>query len=296
MMTRRQDARIRPGALSAAAVLVMVAALAWAAAPTAVPAGAPEAHQITLEVIAAACTHIDDGICLHYVDAATGTIGTAGPLIDIPAGDSVELTLVNRIAETIDAVPGDAATKARLASSPVSFHVHGTAISAAEDGILGAPGTQLVRSVAEPGGSFTTHFRAAFAGTWHYHDHVLGPDGAEGAARGLYGGLIVRPAFHGPPDAVFDLRLLNEGPNGGQPFVAPDLPAGSSFEVMVATLGDFFYEVTLVGPDRVLWTYETGPGTSDRIRVDEATPGVYTWTVANTLSLEEWQGTIEVSA
>lgn len=255
--------------LLAALVLVGLAAAAY---PTlGAPPGVPQERAFTLEVTAVPCPQQDDGVCLAY----NGQV--PGPTLDINVGDTLVITLVNRIPETIGAITDDAALVTRLSAAPVSWHVHGTAVPNEMDGIDAHAGTNLVRSVAEPSQTFTYRTRAAFAGAWHYHDHVLGFDGAEGVDRGLYGGLLVRNGAELRPDATLDLHLLDEGANGGRGADAT-VAAGSSFEILVVGLENILWTVELRAPDgSLVGTTQTGPGLSSRFLVEDAQPGEYAW-------------------
>lgn len=257
------DRRLAPVALVA---LLLVGTSSTLGAPP----GPVQERFVSLDVTAVPCG-FGDGVCLAY----GGTV--PGPTLDVDQGDRVVLTLVNRIPETVWALPGPAETKARLANASVSFHVHGTALPVSSDGVAAHEGTQLVASSAPPGGSYTYRFRAAFAGTWHYHDHVLGLDGAEGAARGLYGGLVVRAQGEPRADRVLDLHLLDEGPNGGRG-LSTGVAANESFEIVVVGLQNFVWTVELRDPAGALvGRHAVGPGMSERFRVDAAQPGIYTW-------------------
>ncbi len=257
--------------VTAGCVLVLGAFAATAAwAPS--PAAALGVRAFAFDVVAVACASTDDGVCLAYGGSMPG------PTLDVREGDTVVVTLTNRIAATIGAVAADPAVKARLAAANVSYHTHGMVGPQAMDGVAAHPGTQLVGGVAPPGGSFTYTQRAAFAGTWHYHDHVLGLDGVEGTKRGLYGALVVRAAGETAPDRVFDLHLHDKGPNNGNGLTA-NVAAGSSFEIAIVGLGDVVWVVDVKAPDgSAIASRKVAPGTSDRVRVDVAEPGDYTWT------------------
>lgn len=262
---------------SSFALGAVLAFAALALAPGGIAPGPtpPQERAYALEAVAFACATQPDKVCLGYGGAAPG------PLLDVNEGDLVTLTLFNNVSRTVWALDAPLAVKARLANASISFHVHGTALSAAEDGVAAHAGTALVPSVAAPNGSFTYHVRAAFAGTWHYHDHVLGADGSEGIARGLYGTLLVRPPLAQRPDRVLDLHLLDKGANGGQGLDA-DVAAGSSFEVAVVGLGNWVWDVQLRDPSGApVGALALGPGESESIRVDHAQAGTYRWSATN---------------
>lgn len=241
-------------------ILGLILGLATASYPAlSAPPGLPQTRAFTFEVTAASCTFADDRVCLAY----NGQV--PGPTLDVKLGDTVVITLVNRIAETL---PAGAPT--HLATTSVSWHVHGMAVSVANDGVGD--------SSAPPGGSYTYTARAAFVGSWHYHDHIIGADGDEGATRGLYGGLIVRNGAEPRAATVLDLHLLDDGENGGRGLNA-NVSAGSSFEILVVGLENLHWRVELKDPSgATVGTFEAWPGLSGRIRVDDAQPGTYVWT------------------
>lgn len=260
-------------------VLLLVLGLATAAYPTlGAPFGPPATRAIELTVTALRCDDGDadpvaDDVCLAY----NGQI--PGPLLDVNAGDRLVVTLRNEIASTIAAATSDTALIARLSTVDVSWHVHGTALSASEDGVASHAGTQLVASVAPPGGSFTYHTRLAFNGSWHYHDHVLGADGAEGIHRGLYGGLIVRSGAEPRADAVLDVHLLDDT-DADTRNVSMRVARNTSFEVLIVGLEDLIWSNVQLRHNATgstpLDTVTVGPGMSDRMRIENALPGVYT--------------------
>lgn len=245
--------------------LALAALVVGAYAALAAPPAPPQERAFTLEAVAFACPY-GDGVCLAY-DAAT-----PGPTLDVNLGDVLVVTLVNRIAETLP--PG---APAHLADASVSWHVHGTALAASMDGVAAHEGTRLVASVAPPGGSFTYRVRAAFAGAWHYHDHVLGMDGDEGVKRGLYGSLVVRPRAEPRPDVTLDLHLVDAGANGGRGLDA-NVAADQHVELLVVGLDNVVWNVTLRDPSgALLGARDVGPGMSERFVVGAAAPGVYKW-------------------
>ena len=101
-----------------------------------------------------------------------------GPIIDVVAGDTIVLHLINHL------------------SVPVSVHPHGVTYDAQNDGSYGSG------AYAPPGGEFTYTWKTSDrqVGTWLYHDHVAGGDptmlggnSVFGIARGLFGMIVVRP-------------------------------------------------------------------------------------------------------
>ena len=255
-------------------VAIALLGLAAAAYPgVGAPPAPPQERHVTLEVTATSCpyAHAGEYLCLAYGGQVPG------PTLDANLGDTLVVTLVNRIADTVWSTNASLATKARLANASVSWHVHGTALANDMDGVDAQPGTDLVASVAGPGASFTYRARAAFAGAWHYHDHVLGFDGSEGVARGLYGGLVVRNGAEVRPDVTLDLHMLDTGANGGRGLVST-AAAGSDIEILVVGLENVIWQVELRdGAGAALWTYEVGPGMSARYLIEDAQPGAYTW-------------------
>lgn len=264
----------------AALALVLLASGSFGAPPA-----PPTERSFTLDAVAVACG-IGDGICLAYDGALPG------PTLDVNLGDTVHVTLVNRIAETIGALPGDAATKARLANASVSFHVHGTVLATTSDGLSSMMGAGFPDSYAAPGGSYTYTFRAAYNGTWHYHDHLLGADGMEGVARGLAGLLVVRSGGDVRPDALLDLHLVNDDLLGAPTAsVAP----GGSFELAGVVLGDFPWLVTLTDPAGVpVASLELGPGQSEHVVVAQALAGAYRWRAENAITGATHEGEVSV--
>lgn len=245
------------------AVLLALLALGALAPP---PAGAPPGavREFTLVV-----TQLPDG-SLAY----NGQV--PGPTLDVDAGDLLLVRLVNQLA------------------APVSFHAHGMALSVENDGMAAHGLTEIPDSYAPPGGEFTYAMRAAFPGAWHYHDHVMGHDGADGVAKGLYGALLVRGPGEARPDAVLDLHMLDNGANGGRGLTAT-LTGVDSFDVALVGLGDRVWNVELRGPDGAVVDAATlAPGVSDLFRVADAQPGTYAWTAAMVGAPLRHSGTVTV--
>lgn len=190
-----------------------------------------------------------------------------GPTLDVHVGDTIVLRLTNTL------------------SVPVSFHVHGTDLTVENDGIPEHEGTLFVPSVAQPGETRTYTMRASYFGTWHYHDHAVGQDGAEGTRRGLYGALLVRNGAEPTPPTVLDLHLLNAGPNAdasGPRGLDATIPIGSDADIAVVGLGDLVWDVTLRDPAGALVGSATiAPGISERFHIENAVPGAYTWRAAS---------------
>jgi FtsP/CotA-like multicopper oxidase with cupredoxin domain len=194
------------------------------------------------------------------------TASTPGPLIEMVEGDCLAITVVNDVA---------AATLEQLREDPedplgVSLHVHGVKYRPASDGTLHQgsfvpPGTSRTfvwyaqpRVVAA--GRVTSN---GTAGTWWYHDHVVGTaHGTGGMRAGLVGGLIVRRPTDPKPDRTYTVVM---GPKDELNFRSSDefcagghetAPAGDSclkaevgerVEFVVFNVGDAFHTFHLHG-------------------------------------------------
>jgi FtsP/CotA-like multicopper oxidase with cupredoxin domain len=255
-------------------LLVTAVATSFAAPP-----GPPATRAFTLHAVAFSCPEADDGVCLGYAGAVPG------PFLDVNLGDTVVVTLVNDIATTLP--PG---APSHLATSAISFHVHGMAIANAMDGIPAHAGTQIPDSTVAPGASRAYTMRAVYPGVWHYHDHVLGADGQEGVERGLYGTIVVRSGAEPRPANALDLHMLDSGANGGRGLDAA-LPI-APFEVAATGMGNLIWTITMTGPGGFAQTIEVAPGTSERILVATPLAGVYPWTASDSYGLESDSGTV----
>lgn len=247
-----------------------------------------ESHTFEWDVTAFECDTYGDGICLGYDGQRPG------PTIVVNDDDWVNITLTNRILETLP--EGHEAT-GPLADARISLHTHGVYVSADKDGISSIDGTHLVDSAIDPGETFTYSYQAPYAGAWHYHDHVMGVEGHEGSHRGLHGTLYVLEKGE-TTDHVFDLHLLHTGPNGGEG-LNETVEAGDRFDIAATALGDFSWTVTLTDPDgEVVQAVEMGPGSARALIVRDAQPGTYTWTGTSTHPFLEgdFEGTVEVQA
>jgi FtsP/CotA-like multicopper oxidase with cupredoxin domain len=125
-----------------------------------------------------------------------------GPTICARVGDTLEITLTNRL------------------STIASFHAHGLSFESSSDG------TFLSDSFVAPGGSRTYYFEALpdSVGTWAYHDSVaeldeepfieglMIPESGEGIERGMYGAIIVVDETEEIVDHEVLLFLGNVGP------------------------------------------------------------------------------------
>lgn len=103
------------------------------------------------------------------VDAITVNGTVPGPTIRVTEGDTVRITVKNRLDEV------------------TSIHWHGLHVPYDQDGV--APGNQLP---IPPGGEYTYEFTANHAGTFMYHSHSLANE-IEQIDRGLYGAFIIDP-------------------------------------------------------------------------------------------------------
>jgi len=90
-----------------------------------------------------------------------------GPVIRANAGDTIRVTLVNKLSE------------------PTTIHWHGVPVPNGMDGVPG-----ISAPVVQPGGTFVYEFPAPSPGTYWYHPHH---DAAAQVGRGLYGLLVVDP-------------------------------------------------------------------------------------------------------
>jgi FtsP/CotA-like multicopper oxidase with cupredoxin domain len=132
-------------------------------------------------------------------DATTAGKGSVpGPTLVLTRGESVEITLVNRLPEA------------------TAIHWHGMELESYYDGVHGWSGAgQRVTPLIEPGGSFVVRFTPPRTGTFMYHTHMHDP---RQLTAGLYGAmLVVEPgaAFDDSIDHVFILGRA--GPDPGAP-------------------------------------------------------------------------------
>lgn len=139
------------------------------------------------------------------------TASIPGPLIEMVEGDCLAITVVNDVRkETLEGLRTDTSTPIG-----VSLHVHGVKYKRASDG------TSHHDSWVPPGRSRTFIWyaqprvvaagkvtSAGTAGTWWYHDHVVGTShGTGGIETGLVGGLVVRRAGDPRPDRSFTVVM-----------------------------------------------------------------------------------------
>lgn len=150
-----------------------------------------------------------------------------GPVIDVVAGDTIQVRLVNKL------------------SVPVSLHPHGVIYDINNDGSF------HTGSFAPPGGEYVYTWKTSrdTIGAWLYHDHVAGSgmtmggghmgernggmaeddgDSVVGIARGLYGMIIVRPHDHRRVDREYFLFMGEFMPQltGVMPSMGMEMLAG----------------------------------------------------------------------
>ena len=194
------------------------------------------------------------------------TASIPGPLIEMVEGECLAITVVNDV---------PAATLQQLREKPsdplgVSLHVHGVKYRAASDG------TFTHGSYVPPGKSRTFVWYAqprvvaagkvtsnGTAGTWWYHDHVVGTaHGTGGMKAGLVGGLVVRRPTDPKPDRSYTVVMgpkdeLNYRhssefcPGGAAAATASDgcfkAVEGERIEFIVFNVGDAFHTFHLHG-------------------------------------------------
>lgn len=180
-----------------------------------------------------------------------GTATSPGPVIEMTEGDCLAITVVNRVPRsTLESLRTDPTTPIG-----VSLHVHGVKYRPSSDG------TAEADSFVPPGQSRTYVWYAAprvvtagritsigTAGTWWYHDHVVGTrHGTAGVSAGLVGGLVVRRAQDLPrPDRTFTVVM---GPGHEINFGrgAYEAVEGERVEFIVIGVGDNFHTFHLHG-------------------------------------------------
>ncbi len=249
-------------------------------------------HALTITVEAIACppgfdNEHEDDVCLAY----DGQV--PGPTLVFEEHDTVRITLENRIPETVAGLDVDPELEAELSQAPASLHRHGVSGPASSDGIRAIPATQLEDSLALPGGSFTYTFTVPWRGSWHYHDHVMGPGGVHGQERGLFGTMVVLAPGQ-PAHEIYGLHMSNAGANGGLGLDV-EHPAGEAFELAVSGLGDWWFTVTLDAPSgEEVGEVRIGPGVSRSFVVENPEPGAYAWRAFHPF-LGEYTGEVVVS-
>lgn len=258
-----------PGWMAAAVAVVL---LATGLGPAAVRAGAADdntpggcnAPNRFVHLYAEQLPTVDGRVRLGW-GLRPGTATIPGPLIEMIEGDCLAVTVHNDIPEsTLLALREDEKTPVG-----VSLHVHGVKYRAASDG------TAHNDSWVPPGSSRTYIWYAqprvvaagkvtsnGTAGTWWYHDHVVGTHhGTGGGEAGLVGGLVVRRATDPKPDRTYTVvmgpgeRLNYAGPDGfcANPSTAPssnhclEATEGERVEFVVFNVGDAMHTFHLHG-------------------------------------------------
>lgn len=301
-------------AVSLAGMIALVTAAALAGTGTAplgfaaeTPTTQPVDREITVDIEAVTCppgydNEAEDEVCLAY----DGQI--PGPSFVFEQNQRVELTLRHRVNQTITALDPAPGVAKELRNARYTLHRHGVNLDACEDGVARPRGTEICDSTVGPegangpNGSITYTFETSFPGFWHYHDHALELDagsetpnlaGPMAEHRGLFGSfLVLEPGEE--TDHVFDLHLLDTGPNGGLGLNGT-VEAGERFDLIATGLGDLPWTVSLQGPEGTqLGSYEIGPGVARGFTIEDAQPGTYTWT-AQTLFLDAFTFTGEVT-
>jgi FtsP/CotA-like multicopper oxidase with cupredoxin domain len=219
-------------------------------------------------VVTAALTAAPAEVDLAGRTAATWSFGgLPAPVIRARAGDTIRVTLANRM------------------DDPTSVHWHGLALRNDMDGVPG-----LTQSATAPGGSFDYEFTASDPGTYWFHPHV----GAQ-LDRGLYGALIVDDP-HEPlayddewvivlddwldgvtatPDQV--LAELSQGMSGGMgmggmPMRMGNTLMGTNSDLLGGDAGDVYYPLYLINgkPPGDPAQFTAKPGTRVRLRIINA--------------------------
>lgn len=246
-----------------------------------------------------------DDVCLAY----DGQV--PGPTWVFEEGQRVELTLNHSVGDSIDQLDVEPSLADRLNETRYTLHRHGVSVAACDDGVAQPRGTDICDStVGPPGpgehnGSITYTFQTDFPGYWHYHDHSLGLGagtphgehaGPEAEHRGLFGSFLVLPEGVSVDEAnVFDLHLLDPGPNGGLG-LDETVQVGDRFDVITTGLGDRPWHVEMTAPDgSTVRALDLGPGVSRGISVEDAQQGTYRWTAQTALDPGTvYEGSIEV--
>lgn len=174
-------------------------------------------------VLTASATQWDTGSG-RTVTAWTYNGTVPGPEIRVAAGDTVRVTLINRLPEA------------------TTIHWHGIPVP---NGMDGVPGVSA--PVVPPGGQFVYEFSAPEPGTYWYHPHA---DAANQIARGLYGLLVVEPAPGTPKAYDRDFSLVI-GEFGGMASAMGGMGGGMSSTM------------TSMGSGNLLINGKTGPYVPD---------------------------------
>ena len=173
-----------------------------------------------------------------------------GPTLVLTRGEPVEITLINRLAES------------------TAIHWHGMELESYYDGVHGWSGDgQRVTPLIEPGGSFVVRFSPPRTGTFMYHTHLH--DNRQ-LTSGLYGALLVVEPGAVYDDAIDHVMVIGRG---GPDRDAPAVVNGDREPVMVwkagsrhrirlinITPGDIFSVSLQAGDTPVQWQPLTKDG------------------------------------
>ena len=169
------------------------------------------------------------------------TASIPGPTIELIEGDCLAITLVNLIPEeTLAELRDHPLLGSRDPEMPlgVSLHVHGVRYTTESDGTIHTD------SFVPPNLARTYTWYAApkvvagarilsqgTAGTWWYHDHVIGTDhGTGGAGSGLFGAVIVRRATDIPADRTYVIGMGPDATINMRHFPDTDCPSAPALE------------------------------------------------------------------
>jgi FtsP/CotA-like multicopper oxidase with cupredoxin domain len=128
-----------------------------------VPAGAPDAKVVSVELRAAPFEHEFSPGKPSRVAAYSGSL--PGPVIRARRGDRLRVTLENALAV------------------PTTLHFHGIRLPNAMDGV-----PDMTQPPVQPGGRFEYEFELPDAGLYWYHPHY---DSLAALGSGLYGAIVV---------------------------------------------------------------------------------------------------------
>jgi FtsP/CotA-like multicopper oxidase with cupredoxin domain len=173
--------RLIPASLFALLALVALAAAFLTGVNLASVSAQTEVRRYTLYVREGWLT-MPDGASVYvwgFTDDPKGPPQVPGPAIIANEGDSVEVTLVNDVDPTANAllVHGEGHT----------IHLHGLDTPTEHDGVPETHAPGLVRQ----GGSYTYRFVAKHAGTYFYHCHQ---NNVEHQQMGMFGPIVIKAA------------------------------------------------------------------------------------------------------
>lgn len=226
--------------------------------PTSVPAGCLRATR-SITMYAEELPRTPEGEARLGWGLTPGGATIPGPTLEMVEGECLQITVVNNVpAATLEELRAAYPVRPGSHATPlgVSLHVHGVKYTQSSDG------TAHSGSWVPPGQSRTYTWYAApraavpgqpvaqgTAGTWWYHDHVVGTaHGTGGQQAGLFGALVVRRPGDPRPDRHFTVvmgprQTINLAHNPA-PFVARE---GERVEFSVLNVGDEFHTFHLHG-------------------------------------------------